>query len=144
MVDEPKPNAQSHGYATAGWVAAPAAGAVIRRVAPILGMVPETDRIPQIQQTISIPLQPGRPAGAARRGRPPCRAAAHRRPPAAPRTPAGARQYAGTGPPRSRPAAAPVTPAVPQPPCAAPDRAPAAFRLAAFPAPSDEAGLAPR
>ena len=29
MVDEPQPNAQSHGYSTAGWVAAPAAGAVI-------------------------------------------------------------------------------------------------------------------
>ena len=41
MVDEPNPNAKSHGYATAGWVAAPAAGNVIRRVAPILGMVPE-------------------------------------------------------------------------------------------------------
>ncbi|TCZ50666.1 peptidoglycan D,D-transpeptidase FtsI family protein, partial [Roseicella aquatilis] len=66
MVDEPKPNAKSHGYATAGWVAAPAAGSVIARVAPILGMVPETERAPQIQQTISIPLQPGRPAGAQR------------------------------------------------------------------------------
>ncbi|MCO6420039.1 penicillin-binding protein 2, partial [Siccirubricoccus sp. KC 17139] len=65
MVDEPKPNAQSHGYATAGWVAAPAAGMVIRRIAPILGMVPETERAPQIQQTISIPLQPGRPPRAA-------------------------------------------------------------------------------
>ncbi|MBK1662611.1 peptidoglycan D,D-transpeptidase FtsI family protein, partial [Paracraurococcus ruber] len=69
MVDEPKPNARSHGYATAGWVAAPAAGSVIGRVAPILGMVPETERIPQIQQTIAIPLQPGRPA-AARPGTP--------------------------------------------------------------------------
>ena len=28
MVDEPKPNATSHGYATAGWVAAPAVGRV--------------------------------------------------------------------------------------------------------------------
>src|SRR3712207_3261008 len=64
MVDEPKPNARSHGYATAGWVAAPAAGAVIRRVAPILGMVPESpERIPQIQQAISIPLHPARPPG---------------------------------------------------------------------------------
>jgi cell division protein FtsI (penicillin-binding protein 3) len=61
MVDEPRPNAKSHGYATAGWVAAPAAGAVIRRVAPILGMVPEAERIPQIQQAISIPLQPPKP-----------------------------------------------------------------------------------
>ncbi len=65
MVDEPKPNANSHGYATAGWVAAPAAGMVISRVAPILGLVPETERLPQIQQTIAIPLQPSRPPRAA-------------------------------------------------------------------------------
>jgi cell division protein FtsI (penicillin-binding protein 3) len=61
MVDEPRPNAKSHGYATAGWVAAPAAGNVIRRIAPILGLVPEGERIPQIQQAISIPLQPPKP-----------------------------------------------------------------------------------
>lgn len=61
MVDEPKPNARSHGYATAGWVAAPAAGMVIRSVAPILGMVPETERAAEIQASIHIPLQPGRP-----------------------------------------------------------------------------------
>lgn len=61
MVDEPNPNAKSHGYATAGWVAAPAAGSVIRRIAPILGMVPEGERIPQIQQAISIPLKPAKP-----------------------------------------------------------------------------------
>jgi membrane peptidoglycan carboxypeptidase len=67
MVDEPKPNARSHGYATAGWVAAPAAGAVIRRVAPILGLVPESpERQPQVQASIAIPLQPGRPAGSGR------------------------------------------------------------------------------
>ncbi|WP_137178405.1 penicillin-binding protein 2 [Roseomonas sp. AR75] len=64
MVDEPKPNARSHGFATAGWVAAPAAGMVIRSVAPILGMVPETERMTEIQAAISIPMQPGRPAGA--------------------------------------------------------------------------------
>jgi cell division protein FtsI (penicillin-binding protein 3) len=139
MVDEPKPNAQSHGYATAGWVAAPAAGAVIRRVAPILGMVPETDRIPQIQQTISIPLQPGRPAGAA--PKPPTVAAT---PPATrPATPAG-RGNAPAGPPAAPLQQAPVTPAMPQPPSLRRTELPAAFRLAAFPAPSDEAGLAPR
>ncbi|GAA0599913.1 penicillin-binding protein 2 [Craurococcus roseus] len=88
MVDEPRPNAKSHGYATAGWVAAPAAGAVIRRVAPILGMVPEQERIPQIQQAISIPLQPPKP-------------------PRAPATPA-----APTKPPRSMP----VPTAMPAPP----------------------------
>ncbi len=54
MVDEPSPNANSHGYATAGWVAAPAAHDVITRVAPVLGLVPEVERAAQIQQTMAI------------------------------------------------------------------------------------------
>uniref|UniRef100_UPI0034A3239D peptidoglycan D,D-transpeptidase FtsI family protein n=1 Tax=Falsiroseomonas sp. TaxID=2870721 RepID=UPI0034A3239D len=70
MVDEPKPNARSHGYATAGWVAAPAAGMVIRSVAPILGMIPETDRMAEIQASIHIPLQPSRPAATRPAGAP--------------------------------------------------------------------------
>ncbi len=56
MVDEPKPNARSHGYATAGWVAAPAANMVISRVAPILGLLPETDRAQEIQQQLAMPM----------------------------------------------------------------------------------------
>jgi len=40
MVDEPKPNATSYGYATGGWVAAPAVGRVVQRMAPLLGMAP--------------------------------------------------------------------------------------------------------
>lgn len=40
MVDEPKPNASSYGYATGGWVAAPAVGRVIQRMAPLLGIEP--------------------------------------------------------------------------------------------------------
>ena len=47
MVDEPKPNATSHGYATAGWVAAPAVGRVIQRMAPLLGMAPIPDDAPR-------------------------------------------------------------------------------------------------
>ncbi len=46
MVDEPKPNASSHGYATGGWVAAPAAGRVIRRMAPLLGLEPSAGEAP--------------------------------------------------------------------------------------------------
>jgi len=61
MVDEPNPNARSHGYATAGWVAAPAAGSVISRIAPVLGLVPENPQEPTILQSVGIPLQPGRP-----------------------------------------------------------------------------------
>jgi cell division protein FtsI (penicillin-binding protein 3) len=125
MVDEPKPNARSHGFATAGWVAAPAAGMVIRNVAPILGMMPETDRMAEIQASIHIPLQPGRPAAPAR--------------------------PAGTPPPRQTPATSPATtpapgtpvarPAEPAPPTAAPPRAASA---PAPQAPRQEASLAPR
>lgn len=38
VIDEPKGNKQSFGYATAGWVAAPAAGRVINSMAAILGI----------------------------------------------------------------------------------------------------------
>jgi cell division protein FtsI (penicillin-binding protein 3) len=40
MVDDPKPNASSYGYATGGWVAAPAVGRIVQRMAPLLGMAP--------------------------------------------------------------------------------------------------------
>jgi cell division protein FtsI (penicillin-binding protein 3) len=43
MVDEPKPNATSHGYATAGWVTAPVIGAVVQRIAPLYGLKPVPD-----------------------------------------------------------------------------------------------------
>ncbi len=62
MVDEPKPRADTGGFATAGVVAAPTARRVLERTAPILGMVPEIERQQQIQSTIALPLQPGRPA----------------------------------------------------------------------------------
>ena len=40
MVDEPKPNATSHGYATGGWVVAPAIARFIKRMAPLVGLPP--------------------------------------------------------------------------------------------------------
>jgi cell division protein FtsI (penicillin-binding protein 3) len=40
MLDEPQAVAGTHGYATSGWNAAPTAGAVISRVAPLLGIEP--------------------------------------------------------------------------------------------------------
>ncbi|WP_458093407.1 penicillin-binding transpeptidase domain-containing protein [Roseomonas sp. WA12] len=86
MVDEPNPNARSHGYATAGWVAAPAAGSVIARIAPVLGLVPENPQEPGILQAVSIPLQPGRPGprpGAPAAGTPALRAGAPANTPAA-------------------------------------------------------------
>ncbi len=58
MIDEPNPNARSHGYATAGWVAAPAAHTVVSRIAPVLGLVPEDPANPALVAASSIPLQP--------------------------------------------------------------------------------------
>ena len=64
MLDEPKADASTHGYATAGWVSAPAAGRVIARIGPMLGLLPETTNAAAIQATLAIPLVPSRPAGA--------------------------------------------------------------------------------
>ncbi len=43
MVDEPKPNKDSFGYATAGWVAVPAVARVISSFAPLYNLAPEQD-----------------------------------------------------------------------------------------------------
>jgi cell division protein FtsI (penicillin-binding protein 3) len=63
MLDEPQADASTHGYATAGWVVAPAAGRVIARAAPMLGLLPDLDDEAAIKAALYIPLQPGRPAG---------------------------------------------------------------------------------
>jgi cell division protein FtsI (penicillin-binding protein 3) len=42
MLDEPQGIAETHGFATAGWNAAPTVGAIIARIAPILGVPPRT------------------------------------------------------------------------------------------------------
>jgi cell division protein FtsI (penicillin-binding protein 3) len=71
MLDDPKANASTHGYATAGWVSAPAAGKVIGRIGPMLGLLPDTDNAAAIQASLYIPMQPGRPPGAATSPKPP-------------------------------------------------------------------------
>jgi cell division protein FtsI (penicillin-binding protein 3) len=118
MVDEPQPNARSHGFATAGWVAAPAAGAVLRRVAPILGMAPETERMGEIQAALAMPMQPGRP-----------------RTPGTPTAPARAEP--------ARPAPSPAAPRIGAVP-ASPDRAEAPRRNVTEPALLREVSIAPR
>lgn len=52
MVDEPKPRKDTFGYATGGWVAAPAVKRIIERAAPILGMPPLTADAPERKQAI--------------------------------------------------------------------------------------------
>ena len=68
MLDEPHATKATYGYATAGWVIAPAAGKVIARIGPMLGLLPDIQDMPEINQALAIPLQPGRPAGAPAHG----------------------------------------------------------------------------
>ena len=44
-LDEPQATAETYGYATAGWTAAPAAGKVIERIAPMLGVPQRLDPV---------------------------------------------------------------------------------------------------
>jgi hypothetical protein len=60
MLDEPHGNASTGGYSTAGQVAAPAAGKVISRIGPILGLMPDIQDAAAIEQALAIPLQPAR------------------------------------------------------------------------------------
>jgi cell division protein FtsI (penicillin-binding protein 3) len=49
MLDEPKGLPETHGYATSGWNAVPVGGAVIARIAPLLGLEPRFDLPPSDQ-----------------------------------------------------------------------------------------------
>ena len=52
MVDEPKPNARSYGFATGGWVAAPVVSRVVQRMAPMLGIAPIPKDAPEAQNEL--------------------------------------------------------------------------------------------
>jgi cell division protein FtsI (penicillin-binding protein 3) len=49
MLDEPQATPETHGYATSGWNAVPVGGAVVERVAPLLGLQPRFDLPPSDQ-----------------------------------------------------------------------------------------------
>jgi len=55
MLDEAKGTKETIGYATGGWVAAPVVGAVVRRIAPVLGMRPIKETDP-VRETLSIEI----------------------------------------------------------------------------------------
>jgi len=54
MVDEPKPNAHSYGFATGGWVAAPVVSRVVQRMAPLLGMAPVPKDAPETKNDLLL------------------------------------------------------------------------------------------
>ena len=43
-LDEPQATKDTHGYATAGWNAAPTVGRIVARVAPMLGIAPSPEK----------------------------------------------------------------------------------------------------
>ena len=59
MVDEPQPQKHSHGYATAGWVAAPVIADIVNRIAPILNVHPVDINQPEIRQNLEPDLRIG-------------------------------------------------------------------------------------
>jgi cell division protein FtsI (penicillin-binding protein 3) len=62
MLDEPKGNASTGGFSTAGAVSAPGAGRVIARIGPMLGVMPEIADGAAIQASLDMPLVVPRPA----------------------------------------------------------------------------------
>jgi cell division protein FtsI (penicillin-binding protein 3) len=53
ILDEPKGNKKTHGYATGGWVAAPAVKEIIERVGPMLDVMPVAPA-PDIDRALKI------------------------------------------------------------------------------------------
>lgn len=54
MIDEPKGNRKSFGYATGGWTAAPVAGRVIAQMGPLYSIRPADDAAPEITNAMNM------------------------------------------------------------------------------------------
>jgi cell division protein FtsI (penicillin-binding protein 3) len=59
MIDEPQGNKETYGYATGGWVAAPAVSRIVTRIGPMLGVPPVDESSPTIQEAMYIPVKGG-------------------------------------------------------------------------------------
>ena len=59
MLDEPQVIPETHGYATSGWNAAPTAGLIIARIAPLLAIAPRFD-LPTADRLILASARTGR------------------------------------------------------------------------------------
>lgn len=58
MLDEPKGTKETFGYATGGWVAAPAVGRIVKEIGPLLGVRPVDETAPEIRQAVDIEIHP--------------------------------------------------------------------------------------
>ncbi len=64
MLDSPVGNKATHGWTTAGWVAAPVVATIVSRIAPMLGLFPDTTDAAAIEARLAIPMDPAAPPGA--------------------------------------------------------------------------------
>ena len=56
MLDEPRGNERTFGYATGGWVAAPLVGRVIEQMGPMVGLSPVDRDAPEIREAMHVDL----------------------------------------------------------------------------------------
>lgn len=64
MVDEPKGDKSTFGYATGGWISAPVVGAVISRLGPLLAIKPQFDTPDDDAEKFWVNRKPAPPAAA--------------------------------------------------------------------------------
>lgn len=58
-LDEPKGNAETFGFATGGWTAAPVAREIIKQIGPMLGVIPVDETDKKIQNALYLNTTPG-------------------------------------------------------------------------------------
>lgn len=64
MLDAPHGTAETHGWTTAGWIAAPLFSRIVTRTAPMLGLFPpDAARSAQIEASLAMPMNPPIPRG---------------------------------------------------------------------------------
>ena len=60
LLDEPKGNDATFGFATGGWTAAPVVGRVVARIAPILGVAALDETAPEIRRAMVLTIDGGK------------------------------------------------------------------------------------
>ena len=60
LLDEPKGNEKTFGFATAGWTVAPVVSRVVSRIAPILGVAPIDESAPEVRRAMSVAIKSGK------------------------------------------------------------------------------------
>ncbi|MPW00135.1 penicillin-binding protein 2 [Bombella apis] len=64
MLDAPQGTAETHGWTTAGWIAAPTFSRIVTRTAPMLGLFPlEPTKAQQVDDQLALSLSPPVPPG---------------------------------------------------------------------------------